>query len=486
MLKKPALSASVLLSVLSLLAPAAVQAEPAPLAPAQGRGIIATYALIVPTSVAPSGLIARAVLPAGVGCPQLLASVTARKGIKVVRAPMVERRPGATTLNAFGTLLVCEARMPVRAVRASISGRDVPASIPTKIDRIAVLSDSGCRIKGSTAQSCNDPEAWPFAEVSRSVVKDRPDVVINLGDYFYREEACPADAQEACGGSPEPLPGAPFTDSAWGWVADVLVPMAPVLESVPVLTIRGNHELCYRGGNGYFLLMDPAFGSAADCAPSADGVAPVVYSPTTAVDLDIRGGRTLRVVSVDSANGDDTAIDPVIAAAQRPLYVDARRLARGADESWLLTHRPIVGVVTTQFLPVPPGKATTWTSITNTYSSRGLLDRFDLTLSSHIHLAQAINVPTLPPELVLGNSGTDLEPPTGYVIPAYGPLADGEGQPLLPGLEQIPTAVSLQTWVRFGYALATPTDRGWRFELKGPSGSRFASCGLAAGSLTCR
>ena len=200
--------------------------------------------------------------------------------------------------------------------------------------------------------------------------------------------------------------------------------------------------------------------------------------------LSIAGGRSLRLINVDSANGNDIAINDSIAALQRPLFEDARQMARGAQESWLLTHRPIAGLVSTELLPVPPGTATPWSSVTNTYASSGLLDRFDLMLSSHIHLAQAVTVPTLPPQVVLGNAGADPEPETGYAIPAYGPLTNGEGQPLVPGVE-IPTATSLHTWVEFGYAMAKPTTSGWRLEMKDAGGRLFASCTAQERDLAC-
>lgn len=482
-MRTAALALAVVLA--SVAAPSLAGAAPLTYRSTPSKGVLAAFSLVAPVSVAPSGLIARAVLPAGVGCPRLDAVVSTPRGSKTLRLAMRERRPGATTLNAFGALLVCEVVVPKSARSASIEGKRIPAAMPKVVDSVAVLGDSGCRIKGGTAQACNDPDAWPLARVSESVSRDRPDVVLYLGDYFYREAACPAGSVAECGGSPEPLPGAPFTDSAWGWVADVLVPMAPLFASAPLVSLRGNHELCSRGGNGFFLMLDPALGSADACTPSSTGQAPVVYSPTWAVDLPVAGNRTLRLVMVDSANGFDTGIDDTIAAAQRPLFSAARQLARGAPESWLLTHRPISAVVTSDFLPNPPGTATTWTSITNAYSSQGLLDRFDLTLSSHIHLAQAINVPTLPPELVLGNAGTDLDPPTGYSIPAYGPLTNGEGLPLAPDALSIPTATSLNTWVRYGYALATPAKSGWTFEMKAADGARFATCRTGSGGLVC-
>lgn len=447
---------------------------------------LATYALVAPKTESASGLIARAVFAAGQRCPDLSATVVTRKGPRRVHKPMKPRVPAETTQGAFGSLLVCEVAMPLRATAATIAGRSLPAALPRDISRIALFGDTGCRIKGSNVQDCNDPKAWPLAQNALSIARERPDVTIFLGDFYYREEECPEWANSLCGGSPAPLVKAPFKDSAWGWIADVLVPMAPLLPAAPIVMVRGNHELCERGGNGFFLLFDPAFGTARACAPSADGEVPVVYSPTTAVDLSVKGKSTLRLVNVDSANGDDAAVNFEIAAQQRLLFERAQRLARGADEAWLLTHRPVAGHFSSTLLPDPPSQALPWGSLTQAYASYGLLNPYGLMLSSHIHLAQVNSIPGLPPEVILGNGGTKLEPPTGYDIPPFGPLADAAGQSLVPGLAPLPTATMSRTWPRFGYAMAHPTSRGWRIDLKSEAGKRFANCQISGSRVVCR
>ncbi|MEB3256426.1 MAG: metallophosphoesterase [Synechococcaceae cyanobacterium] len=454
-----------------------------------GRSPLAVYALVAPREQARSGLIARVVLPAGVGCPALETQRGGPGGQPWQAVPMQERRAAASTQRAFDSLLVCEAAMPERAQAARIAGRRLPAALPERIEKLVVFGDTGCRILGSDIQSCNEASAWPLAQVARALVREQADVAIYLGDFYYREAPCPSANNSQCGGSPAPLGGAPFTDSGWGWLADVLVPMGPLLETLPLVMVRGNHEQCNRGGNGYFLLFDPAFNSAQRCAPSAAGTAPVVDVSSTAVDLPLRGGRSLRLVNVDSANGSDATIDAAIAARQRLLFAQAQRLARGAEEAWLLTHRPVNAVVSSAYLPNPPGETAPWASLTQTAASYGLLEPFQLMLSSHLHSAQVVQVPGQPGQIVLGNGGTELDPPA-YPLPAYGPLATATGQPIQPGLTPLPRATLVQAWLRFGYMLAEPEPgpiRGrWRFTLKDAEGGSFARCSLSQRQVSCR
>lgn len=451
------------------------------------RSPLAVYTLVAPREQAASGLIARVVLPAGVGCPALETQQGGSADQPWRALPMRERRAAASTQRAFDSLLVCEAAMPEGALAARIAGRRLPAALPAQIEKLAVFGDTGCRILGSDIQSCNEASAWPLAQVVRSLVAEQADVAIYLGDFYYREAACPSANNGQCGGSPAPLGGAPFTDSGWGWVADVLMPMGPLLETTPLVMVRGNHEQCNRGGNGYFLLFDPAFDSAQRCAPSAAGTAPVVYPPTTAVELPLRDGRRLRLVNVDSANGSDATVDGEIAARQRLLFEEARRQARGAQEAWLLTHRPVNAVLPTAYLPTPPGNASPWSSVTQTVAAYGLLDPYPLMLSSHLHSAQVVQVPGQPGQILLGNGGTKLDPPA-YPNPPYGPLATLTGQPIQPGLRPLPRATFVQAWLTFGYMLAEPDPAPgrWRFTLKDVHGGTFGRCGLSQRQVSCR
>lgn len=474
-------------------APEAVRTTATP-----GIGVLAAYSLVAPRSQAESGLTARAVIPAATACPRLTVTlpVPGRPSgtLRAVALPMTVRPVPATTAPAFSALTVCQADLPRGARTASIAGRPIPAHLPSIVDAIAVFGDTGCRVSGSRVQDCSSPTEWPLSRVAQRIATRDPDVVVFVGDVFYREGACPADQQARCGSSPPPVAGMPFTDSAYGWLAEWLVPMAPVFASAPIVAVRGNHEACNRAGNGWFQYLDAYDDSAATCAPvrAADGTltaaAPSV-TPTWAVDLRLAPGRALRLVVVDSAYGDDTAVS-TWAAQQRPAYVAADRLAAPAPgrETWLLTHRPLFGVVSDTFAPPDKPLWTPWTSVDQQAAAVGLLDRFAAIWSSHEHLVQAVQVPGQPPQIVMGNGGTQLDPQRGYVIPQYGALADASGAPLVAGAAPYPTASSLWTDVRFGYALVTPgTAQGaWTVTHYTPADQRFAACSLARRSVACR
>lgn len=444
---------------------------------------IAAYSLAAPRSLAASGLVARAVVPAGAGCPDLVADGRSLR--------MNLRSAAANTGSAFAPITVCERTVPAGSTRVTVGGTAIPAAMPGRVRRIGIFSDSGCRVKpGDPVQDCSSTEAWPLAGIARRVAGSSPDVVVFTGDFFYREGPCPDGFQDYCGASPPPVPGMPFTDSAYGWIVDVLVPMAPVLHAAPLVVVRGNHEDCWRAGNGYFLLFDPRPTTANWCAPVADGSGALsarAAPPTDPypIDLPVAKGRTLRLVIADSAPGSDIRVTPE-AAVLRPAYSKANDLAvaRAGRESWLLVHRPIFGLVSSTLVS---GTGTPWTSVDQQAASVGLLSRYRMILSSHIHLAQAVQIPGQAGQLVLGNGGTELDPATGYDMPTYGPLQNAVGTPLITGVPPYPAPVAEWTDVRFGYAMAVPSAAAgrWSIRVRTDAGTLMATCRVAGRTLGC-
>ena len=442
--------------------------------------LISAYSVAAPRTEVPSGLLARAVLPAGLTCPSL--HVELRNG-SFSDIAMLERPRPVNTSSAFAPLLVCSAPLPVGARRASIAGKVVPAAIPAEVQRLALLGDSGCRVTTWEVQDCSDPAQWPLSRISHSVAKDKPDVIVLNGDFFYREAPCPTTQEALCAASPGQIPGMPFTDSAYGWLADVFIPMAPMLSVAPLVVVRGNHEACDRGGNGYFYFFDPRRDTSNTCAPSfIDGVltAPTIAPTATyAIDLKVSSKRTLRLTIVDSSGGNDPSVSPY-AAIQRPAYEQASAMAVPlADrESWLLTHRPIFGFASSVFATA--SDPVVWGSADQAAAAWGLLGNYDMIFSSHMHIAEVVQLPGLPPQLILGNAGTLLDPVSGYALPAHG-FNVGPGQ-------TYPVPRSAWVDVKFGYALATPQSApgAWRLQMRDQAGQDFATCGLRNTTLYCR
>lgn len=429
---------------------------------------IAAYSLAAPTSVAQSGLVARAVVPAGSACPSLMADGRA--------LPMQWRRAAPNTGAAFVPVLVCNRVIPRGTRSASVGGLAIPAAMPRRVQRIGIFDDSGCRIlTGAVTQDCANDRAWPLARISRRVAASRPDVVLVPGDFFYRESTCPSADQALCAGSPPPVGGMPFTDQAYGWIADALLPMQPVLRAAPLIVSRGNHEDCWRGGNGYMLFMDPMPGTWDDCAPvpGPDGrmVAPQIATAPYAIDLPVSKGRTLRLVITDSAPGSDTRVTSA-AAVMAPRFAQAARLAAPAPgrESWLVTHRPPFGYVSSTL--VKPGGSPWAGDIVA--ATAGTLGNYRMIVSGHLHFAQAVQIPGQPGQLVLGNGGTELDPPTGYELPSTGPTG-------------YPAPSWAWTLVEFGYAIARPAAAPgrWTLRLRDMDGRRQATCGLSGRRLRC-
>ena len=210
-----------------------------------------------------------------------------------------------------------------------------------------------------------------------------------LGDYFYRESACPA-GNAGCAGSP------------WGnnwttWQADFYTPAAPLLSAAPIVLVRGNHEDCKRSGSGFQLLMGPG-----------DAVGPCqVHEPLYRVDL---GGLTLGVL--DDAVSEETELDRTLAQT----YADEiASLAQISTPVWLVHHRPTWAAITGPLGIAMGGNLTLMEgSRLNAQKGAALIPHsVELMLSGHIHTFEAINFnQPVPPQIVAGNGGDAL-----YVTP---------------------------------------------------------------------
>ena len=292
----------------------------------------------------------------------------------------------------------CQAIIPPAAKSASIGGRALPR-VRRNPKKILVLGDTGCRVKGDAdpnswrIQDCNDPKQWPFATVATNAAKEKPDLVIHVGDYLYRESDC--KGQKGC-------PGGPFGDNLTTWRADFFTPAKPLLEAAPWIFVRGNHEDCKRAGNGWFSLLDPGTTKPGACIENAP---PYVLTV----------GR-MKYAVVDNSDADDAA--PAKPSkkfdAQVELFAGYLKTisAQNMNGGWLLSHRPVwslsQGSKNLQILNAALEAA--WKQA----QPKGI----GLLVAGHTHTFELLafsKAEAHPAQLVIGNGGTALSRPvTGY------------------------------------------------------------------------
>ena len=474
----------------------AFAAAPAGAASTPPSGIVAAWTQVVPTSVSSSRLQARAVVPNGVACPKVKKTYTDGRR---TQGTMTMRVPGATTGPAFASLRACTANLPSGLSSASVGAIYVPARLRTNITRIAAFGDVGCRVTTRQVQNCASPADWPMASIARRIAEEKPHVIFFTGDFLYREANCPAADIAKCGGSPgpafTPVEGKfpPFSDTDYSWMADALIPMAPAFSAAPILVARGNHESCFRGGNGWMLFFEVKLKADA-CAPDVpgpDGKTQKTIAPSWSVDFPVADGRKLRVVMVDSNEGSNSSVNSWT-PTQRTAYEAADKLAapKSGRESWLITHRPMFGVDYPGSFD--PGQLN-WTSITQTAAAQGLIANYNLMLASHVHVAQVVQIPGQPAQLVLGNGGSvpDSFNVNDYPKPAYGPMNDAAGKPLNgtdgKPVTPYPNLDYLKTWVTYGYSMFTPGSKAgkWTISHRGVNGKQFSSCSAVGKKVTC-
>jgi hypothetical protein len=366
-------------------------------------------------------------------CPPLVAD-----GLELT---MMRRTP---TSEAF-PVAACESTMPFGAESASILRQVLP--LPSgPVARIAVIGDTGCRLNEweKKYQDCNDPDAWPFAQVARSVADWDPDLIIHVGDYLYRESPCPAE-MVGCEGSP-------FGDNWTTWDADFFTPAESLLGAAPWVFMRGNHETCDRNPEGWFHFLDPREYQAA-CETFTEPYVTTLLGPSIAV--------------IDSAEAADTSDTP----EERTEY--ARQFELLAEitppGSWLVTHRPVWGIL--------EGHEGEFQVENATYAAAtgGSLEAdYGLVLSGHIHLAESIAFDESsgrPPQLISGNAGTALDD-----IPTASPTAGQLGDPAV---------TEAETLSAFGFLTLEPDGENWVAVQRDQNGEPLLGCFLDLPEVSC-
>ena len=380
---------------------------------AQAQDALARYVVLGADGAATARVITTA--PA---CPDIeINGVSRTMNLRAPAATLAQRptasKPELSKPSAF-PVAVCEAALGRGVRKVSVLGHGLPV-LPARVSRIVVIGDTGCRMKAAdhAYQACNDPKAYPFAQIAARAAAWKPDLVIHVGDYHYRENPCP-DGVEGCAASP------------WGygwdaWNADFFQPGAPLLAAAPLVLARGNHEECARAGQGWFRLLDPSPLSAArDCNDPANDVEANDSAPY-AVPL---GGREqLVVMDMNTAGYKALATDDPRAVQLRRDFDSLRALSAKAGQTMMVTHKPLLGFAAqsrdgeVKLLPGNGAMQSVLTADGQVAAPKGV----DILLSGHVHLWQQVSFRTQhPTQFIAGFSGTQEE-----TVPVPETLPDG-------------------------------------------------------------
>ena len=412
-------------------------------------------------------LFARAITK-GSTCPNILVDgVSTPMKVRVAKTTQVDSNGQYSTgsktvpVKADFDVLTCEAKIADGSRWAMVNGQGLKLiKSSSQLNRVLVIGDTGCRIKGPTAynngnggdplQDCTDDRAWPFKRIALAAASLSPDLVIHNGDIHYRE-GIPAGVEVPTGiaGSADntaflkskPLPGdttntKTLLDSVtYGWEAwkqDFFIPAGPLLQAAPWAITRGNHESCFRAAAGWFHFLDPR------PFPATEPKYTATYDPNTCSDyIDPISVTTkdLQVVLLDNSGLQD---DP--GAGKNPGWThgDHIRTARqlnaisalpfsqdSSKVTWIVTHKPLFAYAG------GAGKATprTWqyqkaiadSGVANTETYQGgngkLPANAQMLHAGHIHGWQMISYPAasnLPTSFLNGVGGDTLE--AGFMI----------------------------------------------------------------------
>lgn len=418
--------------------------------------------------------VARVITTSG-HCPML--NVDGKDVPMQVRAlpATIAQRPTKSSLSESKPsefpVLVCEAEVARDARELKVAGQLMAA--PKKdYRRIVVIGDTGCRMKtaDNAYQACNDPSAFPFEKISNLAAAWKPDLVVHVGDYHYRENPCP-EGNAGCKGSP------------WGygwdaWSKDFFAPGAALLQAAPLALVRGNHESCTRAGQGWWRMLDPRpLQAHRDCNVAADDEIGD-YSEPFAIPL----GGDAQLIIFDSSNSTNSAF--TAGDARRTAYANDYRkieqLTKQAKFNILANHHPVLGFASKEgkdgrpkVLPGNGGLQSAFGDVNPMYFPSNV----QILLSGHVHLWENVSFSSEhPTQFVAGFSGTQEDP-----VPLPAKLEAGETPAKGAEVE------ALSSWVNsFGFMTMERTgEQTWLVELHDLAGKVVNTCHINGRHSNC-
>jgi len=288
-------------------------------------------------------------------------------------------------------------------------------------------------------------DEWMFKEIADSAASKDVDVIVHVGDYLYRQGPCPINNTDSKDGNtkdcsavilpefasalnitPETvmnfIPGF-YGDNWWGWWADFWYPMLNLLKTAPLIPTRGNHEICERGGYGFFIFLSPV--AIEDFCLDNFPVYRVPFENEQFIVMDdsiinpLYGGVDKYIPGECPGIPSSGAIKPVqenrfedptdesvmqqLDTFQRH-FKDVETFSQTHNNNFYVGHRPVLGIGCNSSHVV----TLDWTL----QQSLGptTLDRISGIITGHMHWLQALQFDndSLPAQLVVGNGGTKL------------------------------------------------------------------------------
>ena len=420
------------------------------------------------------GAVARAVYADATTCPSL--TLTSGSGTDTqpmsIRALPQSADPSEAGKKPAFPVLVCELPVPSGTTGAAIGALSLPLP-PDKLASVAVIGDTGCRLKAASKtgqadtkdhdddgdfQDCDSKSDWPFSTLAASVAKRKPQLLVHVGDYIYRESPCPK-GDKGCKGSP-------YGDNWDTWKADFFDPAAPLLAAAPWVATRGNHEICQRAGNGFMLFLDPTL--AIGQQPPACGA---LLDPLT-ITVD---GR--QFIVLDSSNAPDecpsggcdtqnsNAPECPKPGCSAKAYADQFAAMKPTDGAWLVSHRPVWGFKNKSQLNA------TLQAALDQWDGK-LPPGFTLAIAGHIHIWEALSfADQRSPQFVVGNGGTSL----AHAVKSL------KGKKI--GGTKVKYGKSADKW---GFTIFTPRKKdGWTATYYSTKGNDKFACTVKPTAVSC-
>lgn len=393
------------------------------------------------------GLIARALVSRADDCPTVEWNGAA--------VAMSVRDPNR--VEAYGKL--CESRRPFAdnlKITIRLGGTVLlQQQVTSRPERIAVIGDTGCRITYYADQGCHDQKTWPFATVAQSVASQQPDLILHLGDYYYREVPCLAAATTCAPG--------PYGDREQTWRAEFFEPARPLIARAPWVLGRGNHENCQRGGYGWAYY----FGDEAVACDTTHKPAFIRLSGLTVVNFDTaQTGNAFLVGNMESywyglaqtlgTMRPTTPGQPILLMSHEPGYF----VCASASALQTCSDSLISGIGNVRGLS-DAARRSGWRTIL---------------LSGHIHAFRSIDVVTQSgqpvSQVVVGTSGANqndhptppiLAPPQSVNASFHDVRLAPQGDPKDPKTKWVPqdlgaVQMKVQGWTDFGFGMLSASS----------------------------